>query len=208
MSSNTGLINQGNYEDVLTWAVPLTSALAGFNFSTLFPGTNSILVAAVFGFLAKFLVGLQQTLQNYYAAAEKQKLSVLLKNYTFWEDLIPVIAIALGAFAQALQSNYNWLAYATVIGFIAKALGHWGKNNESGALEDFLLALGAIVLGIGTAESNPTLVSLAALISLIGKTIPSIGTTGPTGKGRGWRARELKPSNGSSPKPSNGKALV
>jgi len=186
MSSNTGLINQNNYEDVLTWAVPLTSALAGFNFSTLFPGTNSALVAAVFGFLAKFLVGIQQTLQKYYAdvqqANQKPKPSVLLKNYKFLEDLIPVIAIALGAFAQGLQANSNWLAYATVIGFLAKALGHFGTNNESGALEDLLLGLGAAVLAYGTWVNNSSLIGLAALISLIGKTIPSIGSTEKTGR--------------------------
>jgi hypothetical protein len=181
------LVDQNNYEDVLTWAVPLTSALAGFNFSGLFPHTNPVLVATAFGFLAKFLVGLQKTLQS-----SKNTLPALA------EDLAPLIAIALGAFAQALQSDSNWLAYATAFGFFAKALGHLGPNNDSGALEDLLLGLGALLLAYGTAVNNTTLVSLAALVSLIGKTIPSIGTPEKTGGPLSFWTKRAKASGQTS----------
>ncbi len=79
--------------------------------------------------------------------------------------------------ATTLSSDPNYLAYGTAIGFIVKALGAFQKQDGDylNPTEDILLALGGILLAYGTGAGMPALVSIGSLISLVGKTIPSLG---------------------------------
>jgi hypothetical protein len=157
-------IRQGittNAEDILPYAIPISVALASFNWATLFPppGYNPFLVATAFGFLAKLLVGVQQN------------------GWKSWEDWIPSLIIGFGFLAATLATYPNYLAYATFFGFLVKALGTLQAKSESGYIEDGILAIGAIVIAYGTYSNNAEVVSVGALLALIGKTIPSLATS-------------------------------
>ena len=155
-----------NAEDLLPYAIPISVGLAGFNWASLFPGNNNpVLVAAAFGFLAKFLYGLQQTLST----DPRPKWTTIL------EDLIPSVVVGLGVGATAVSANPDYLAYTTAIGFITKALGYLATRGNP--TEDLLLALGAILVAYGTDVGKPEIVGAGSLISLVGKTIPSLGGT-------------------------------
>jgi len=162
--SSTGtspVITSKNIEDILTWLVPIAVSLAGFNWSGILPGVNGFFAALAFGFLAKFLVGIQQN------------------GWSSWEDLVPTVILALAFITEALSANPNYLYYGTVIGFVVKALGYF--SDKTHPIEDIFLALGAFLVLYGTARGDAigsTLASVGALIALIGKSIPSIAIPG------------------------------
>ena len=151
-------------EDALVYAIPFVVALSGFNWASLIPGTtNAFFTAITLGFLAKFLVGIQQN------------------GWSSWEDWIPTLSISLGFVAQTLSSDPNYLYAATVIGFIVKSLGYFTDTGEIGGIEDLFLGGGAFLIAYGAYISNPGLVSLGTLLALVGKTVPSVaGGTTPT----------------------------
>jgi len=158
-TSSTGglgsIFNAKTLEDWLPWFISVTVALAGFRWSSLIPGTNSILVAAAFGFLAKFLTGIAQN------------------GWDAWEDWVPTLIISLGFLGTALESSPDYVVAGTVIGFLVKALGSF-QTPSSTWIEDAMLAVGAFLIAYGQYANYPTLVSIGALIALIGKTVPSI----------------------------------
>lgn len=159
MSTTTALTTK--IEDWLPYLLPVVVALAGFNWASILPGTNNpFLVAVAFGFLAKFLVGIEQN------------------GWKSWEDWIPTLIISIGFLSTILATNADYLAYATVLGFVVKALGTFDLSTPSSYLEDGILAVGAFLILYGTYRADPigaTLVGFGSLLALIGKTIPSIG---------------------------------
>ena len=146
-------------EDVLPYLIPIFAGLAGYNWSSLIPGTNSpFLIGTAFGFLAKFLIGIQQD------------------GWSSWEDWIPTLSISFGFLVTALGADPTYLPYSIAFGFFVKALGVVQANTASGPVEDGFLGVGALLIAWGTYRADAigaTLVSLGALLSLIGKTIPS-----------------------------------
>jgi hypothetical protein len=149
--------NSKTVEDYAAYAVPIAVALAGFNWSTLIPGNNNpFLVGVAFGFLAKFLVGIQQN------------------GIKSWEDTIPTVSLTLGFLATSLAANPDYLAYGTVLGFVVKALGYF--SDKTHPVEDALLAVGAFLTLYGTYAGKGEVQSAGVLLSLIGKTIPSLGS--------------------------------
>ena len=162
MSTNTNILTN-TLEDWLPYLVPIFIALGGFNWASIIPGNNNpILVAVTFGFLAKFLYGLQQTLSS----------NPKPTGTTLWEDVAASLAIGLGVVATGLSSDPNYLEAGTIAGFLVKALGYFSTGNLS---EDLALAAGAILILIGAYTGNAELVSAGSLIALVGKTIPSLG---------------------------------
>jgi hypothetical protein len=150
-------------EDWLPYLVPIFVAFAGFNWATLIPGNNNpVLVAAAFGFLAKFLYGLQQTLSSNPAPT----------NTTLWEDIAGSIGVGLGVITTVLTADPDYLIAGTVIGFVAKALGYFQTGNLA---EDLLLAVGAFLIAYGGWTGNAEIVSAGSLIAVVGKTAPSLG---------------------------------
>jgi hypothetical protein len=161
MSKPTTTISSLPLEDLLTYGIPIAVALASFSWSSLIPGDdNAFFTAIAFGFLAKFLVGLQQN------------------GWSDWEDLVPTITLSLGFLATTLSANPQFLEYGTIIGFIVKALGMFASGYN---LEDLLLAIGAFLALYGAYVGNQEIVSAGALFALVGKSIPSLATGGAAG---------------------------
>ena len=145
-------------EDYLLYIIPVAVALAGFNWANLIPGDpNGFFTAIVFGFLAKLLIGVQQN------------------GFGSWEDVIPTLVIVLGFLSTALSANPVYLSYGTVIGFVVKALGYFSDSTHP--VEDLLLAVGAFLALYGVYTGNPTIQNAGALLALVGKTVPSLGTS-------------------------------
>jgi len=164
MSTVQKLITVQTIEDYLVYLVPVFVALAGFNWASLIPGdNNAFLTGIIFGFLAKLLVGIQQD------------------GWDSWQDWIPTALIVFTFLATALSSNPNYLYYGSVCGFIVKALGYFQKDPTTGKYpnptEDILLAVGAFLTLYGLYIGNADIANSGALLSLIGKTVPSIGAT-------------------------------
>jgi len=163
MSNTQRLITTQTIEDWLTWFIPIAVSLAGFNWASLVPGTNNpFLIAVAFGFAAKFLTGLVQN------------------GWKSWEDLIPTITISLGFLVTVFSANPQYLAYGTAIGFIVKALGVFQKQSDGtygNIVEDVLLFVGGLLISWGTAVGNQEIAAAGALLSLVGKTAPSIGAS-------------------------------
>jgi hypothetical protein len=158
--SNTPATWQVQLEDALPYIIPIVVALAGYNWSSLLPGdNNAFLTGVAFGFLAKFLIGIQQN------------------GISSWEDTVPTIILVLSFLSTALSSNPQYLEYGVPIGFIVKALGALQSGYN---IEDLILALSAFMMLYGAYISNAELVSVGALLALIGKTVPSMTTTTPT----------------------------
>lgn len=160
MSANTSVgVLTSKFEDFLPYLIPLFASFAGFNWSALLSNSNPYVVAIAFGFMAKLLYGIQQN---------------GLKN---WEDVIPTLIIGLGFLVTMFNSNPNYLAYGTVLGFIVKALATFQANSASGYLEDGILSLGGLLIAYGTYSGNVEIASMGALFSLVGKTVPSFAST-------------------------------
>lgn len=160
MSTTTPASWQVQLEDALPYLIPIAVALAGYNWASLIPGDNeAFLTGIAFGFLAKFLIGIQQN------------------GLTSWEDLIPTFVIALTFLAVSFSSNPDYIGYGTAIALVVKALGYFTPPIQSSqALEDLLLAVGAFLVGWGTYVGNAELATVGGLLALIGKTVPSMTT--------------------------------
>lgn len=168
-------------EDILPYAIPVVVALAGFNWSSLIPGdNNAILTGVAFGFLAKFLIGIQTN------------------GLSSWEDWIPTLTISLGFLATSLSANPQYLAYGTIVGFVVKALGYF--SDTSHPVEDLMLAVGAFLMLYGQYTNNQELVGAGSLLALVGKTAPSLGTSAPM-PAMAKKAPALPPTPSPAPAP-------
>jgi len=160
--SNTPATWQVQLEDALPYIIPVVVALAGYNWSSLIPGDNaSFLTGVAFGFLAKFLIGIQQN------------------GISSWEDVVPTVVLALSFLATAFSSNPQYIQYGVPIGFIVKALGMFQTGYN---IEDVILALSSFLMLYGAYAGNGELEALGALLALIGKTVPSMTNNAPANK--------------------------
>jgi hypothetical protein len=141
-------------EDWILFLTPLVTALAGTNLAqNLIPGASGLLVGTVIGVLAKTLIGIGQ---NFKA------------NY---EDILSFVITFVGLLGAALTGYPEFLIYGTILGLIAKALPSLANGLNA---EDILLTLGAIIAGIGTALGLHNLSSVGLLLSVLGKSLPSL----------------------------------
>lgn len=157
MSAGTSVPTFKKIEDYLLSLLPLITALAGFQWGGIIPGTTGFLVGVFLGAFAKFLIGLSQ--------------DPTIKN---WEDLVPLIVITLGFISTTLSANPQFLEVGTIIGFIVKALGYFTAGGTSTLVEDAFLIIGAFLMLYGAFIGNPQVVDAGALLGIIGKSFPGI----------------------------------
>jgi ABC-type xylose transport system permease subunit len=144
-------------EDWILFLTPIIVGLAGSGLAqNLIPGVPGLLVGVVIGVLAKTLIGIGQ---NFKA------------NY---EDVLSFIITFIGLLGSALSGYPQFIVYGTVLGLIAKALPSLSNGLNP---EDLLLTLGAIIAGIGASFGLHNLESVGLLLSVLGKSLPSLGSS-------------------------------
>jgi len=141
----------------MLFLVPIVSALAGFEWHGLIPGAAGFVVGVAVASLAKTLIGLGQ------------------RPYNNWEDWISFVVTLLGFLGTGLSANPAFLTDATIIGLFVKALGFLQTGLT---VEDIILAIGSLLAGYGAFIGNMEIVNAGLLLSIVGKSIPSIGTNG------------------------------
>lgn len=155
-------VNSKTIEDHFLLFVPLITALAGFQWSGIIPGTDGFLTGVFLGAFAKFAIGFAQNPHP--------------KN---WEDWLPLLILSLSFTATAFASSPTFLTYGTVLGFAVKALGYFqpgDASNKSQLVEDVFLATGAFIALYGAFAGNTALTNAGILLGIVGKAFPSIGT--------------------------------
>jgi hypothetical protein len=160
-----GLVTKDTTEDWLLFLVPFLTGSGGtavLQLAGLVPGLSGFAVGASIGALSKALVGLGQNPK--------------LAN---WEDWLLFVSVFLGYLSAAFANKPELVAWGTIIGFIAKALPSLKDGINP---EDVLLLLGSIIAGVGLWQSNAILMNFGILLSVAGKSLPSIITEGQAGR--------------------------